>query len=72
MMDITAEQMIEVGRIPARDTIGRLLVFRDYDTAMVGAWRLDLDGIGRLQVALDRAVAGIRDYQDRKAQEERL
>ena len=66
-MDITAEQMISVGSIPTRDKIGRLLVFRDYDTAMVGAWRLDLDGIGQLQVALDRAVEGIRAYQDRQA-----
>lgn len=64
------DQMIKIDEIPARDTIGRLIVHRDYDTALIGAYRLDLDGIGRLQVALDQAVAGIREYQARKAAED--
>lgn len=63
----TPDQMIKLAEIPAMDTAGRLIVHRDYDTALLGAYRLDLDGIGQLQVALDQAVTDIREYQARKA-----
>lgn len=67
LVDITTEQMIPLAQIPTMHMPIRLPVHRDYDTAMVGAYRLDLDGIGQLQVALDRAVEAIRAYQDRQA-----
>lgn len=61
------DKMVPIAQVPTMETPVRLPVHRDYDSAMVGAWRLDLDGIGQLQVALDRAVEGIRAYQDRQA-----
>ena len=67
------DKMIHIAGVPVRDRLGPLHVHRDYDSAMVGAHRLDLDGIGQLQVALDKAVEGIRDYigrQERQAIED--
>ncbi len=66
------DQMIELAQIPGQGTIGTMPVHRDYDTILIGAgagtlapWRLDLDSIGQLQVALDQAVTQIRGYQQR-------
>ena len=40
---------------------GYLDVTRHGDRLIIGARELDLDGVGQLQVALDRAVARIRE-----------
>lgn len=62
-----SDRMVPLGAIPVQGITGSLLVHRDYDTVMLsGVLRLDLDGIGRLQVALDQAVAGIRGYLERQ------
>lgn len=66
-MSTIPDQMIEVAQVPTMHLPIRLPVHRDYDSAMVGAYRLSLDGIGQLQVALDRAVEEIRGYQERQA-----
>lgn len=61
------DQMIEITKVPTMYPPVVLPVHLDHDSALVGAYRLDLDQIGQLQVALDRAVEGIRAYQDRQA-----
>ena len=70
-MSVIPDQMILLAEVPTLHAPMLLHVHRDYDSVLLGAWRLDLDGVGRLQVALDRAVEGIRDYQQRKAEEEK-
>ena len=70
---MSADRMAHIADVPVADRPGPLPVHRDYDSAVVGAWRLDLDGIGQLQVALDKAVEDIRDYigrQERQAIED--
>lgn len=72
-MSVIDDHMIQLAKVPVMGSLNHLPVFRDYDSAMIGLWRLDLDGIGQLQVALDRAVEGIREYvgrQERQAIED--
>lgn len=51
-----------IAKIPSQRG-GHLAVTRRGDRLIIGGRELDLDGIGRLQVALDQAVTQIRDYQ---------
>ena len=57
--------MEEIARIPNLRG-GWLTVHHDMEnsTVIIGGRALDLDGIGQLQVALDKAAMYIRAYED--------
>lgn len=61
------DKMVPIDSIPLVNQVGPLAICRDYETVMLGDYRLDLEYVARLQVALDLAVTGIRDYQARRA-----
>ncbi len=56
------DEMIQVAVIDLyASAMGQMTVYRDSSTLyLTGGYRLDLDGIGQLQVALDLAVTQIR------------
>jgi hypothetical protein len=58
------DRMVEETRIPLMHVTEPVIVYRDYDSLMIGNYRFDLDSIGRLQVALDNVARGIRAYED--------
>ena len=61
------DQMILIDQLTDQDGVP-LPVHRDYDHAIVGKFRLDLDGISALVAALDITVAEIRRFQARAAE----
>jgi hypothetical protein len=61
------DRMVQIDAIPLVSQVGPLVVCRDYETVMLGEMRMDLEYIARLQMALDDAVAGIREYRGRQA-----
>jgi len=57
------DRMVEETRIALMGA-GEAVVYRDYESLMIGDYRFDLDGIGQLQVALDNVAREIRAYED--------
>lgn len=48
-MNTPEHQMVPVGTLHEQDSDSPVTVFRDYDTVIVGGWRLNADEAARLR-----------------------